>query len=83
MPQPIRKSVIEKKPELEKQAFYSLIVDGNNLLRICFSDDKINTSGIHYGAIFQFLLQMRIMLQKKAYDYVYVFFDGFSNWFFN
>ena len=76
MPQPIRKSVIEKKPELEKQPFYTLIVDGNNLLRICFSDDKINTSGIHYGAIFQFLLQLRIMLQKKSFDYVYVFFDG-------
>jgi 5'-3' exonuclease len=38
-------------------------------------DDKVNTDGIHYGGVFQFLLQLKIMLQKKEFDYVYVFFD--------
>lgn len=76
MSQPIRKSVIEKKPELENKPFYSLLIDGNNMLRRCFIDDKLNTEGIHYGAIFQVLLQIRMMLQKTTFDYVYIFFDG-------
>lgn len=76
MSQPIRKSVIEKKPELENKPFYSLLIDGNNMLKRCFADTKVNTEGIHYGAIFQVLLQIRMMLQKKAFDYVYIFFDG-------
>lgn len=76
MTQPIRKAVLEKKPDLEKKPFYTLIVDGNNLLNVSFSDTKINTRGEHYGGVFQFLLQLRIMMKKKAFDYVYVFFDG-------
>ena len=56
----------------------TLLVDGNSLLRMAFRDDKINTRGIHYGGVFQFLLQLRMMLQKTdgRVDYVYVFFDA-------
>ena len=45
MAQPVKKKIIEKHPELENKPFYTLIVDGTNLLRICFSDDKINENG--------------------------------------
>lgn len=76
MTQPIRKKIIEQRPELEKKPFYTLLIDGNNLLNLSMSDDKINTEGYHYGGVFQVLLQIRLMLQKKAFDYVYIFFDG-------
>ena len=36
----------------------------------------MNTNGIHYGGVFQFLLQLRMIMQKKDFDYVYVFFDA-------
>ena len=39
------------------------------------ADDKLNTSGVHVGGIFQTLLQLKMLLTKKQYDYVYVFFD--------
>lgn len=76
MGQPVRKKIIESHPELEHKPFYTLLVDGTNLLRICFSDDKINSEGVHYGAAFQFLLQLREMIRKQRYDYIYVVFDG-------
>lgn len=76
MVQPIRKSVVQQRPELEKKPFYTLIVDGNNVLRRSMADTKMNAKGVHYGGIFQTLLQIRIMMQKKAFDYVYVVFDG-------
>lgn len=75
MPQPVRKNIAEIHPELSEKTTYSLLVDGTNLLRISFQDPRINTNGVHYGGVFQFLLQLKIMLMKKEFDYVYVFFD--------
>lgn len=75
MAQPIRKNIKEVHPDITEESTYTLLVDGNNLLRIAFQDTKVNTRGEHYGAIFQFLLQLRMMLQKKVYDYIYVVFD--------
>lgn len=75
MAQPVRKNIAELHPELSEKSTYSLLVDGTNLLRISFQDPKVNTDGVHYGGVFQFLLQLKIMLMKKEFDYVYVFFD--------
>ena len=75
MAQPVRKNIAEIHPELSEKQEYTLIIDGTNLLRISMVDDKINTNGVHYGGVFQFLLQLKILLQKKDFDYVYVFFD--------
>lgn len=75
MGQPVRKIIQESHPEIAAKPFYTLIVDGNNLLKICMVDDKVNPDGIHYGGIFQFFLQMKFMLEAVRYDYVYVVFD--------
>ena len=75
MQQPVRKQILEKHPELSEKSQYTLLIDGANLIRICMVDERINTDGIHYGGVFQFLLQLKILLQKKDFDYVYVFFD--------
>ena len=77
MAQPIRKNIQEVHPELIKEeSEYTLIIDGGSLLFTCFGDDKVNSDGVHYGAVYQFLLQLRMQLAKKDYDYVYVFFDN-------
>lgn len=75
MGQPVRKLIKETHPDINIKPFYTLLIDGNNLLRISFSDDKFNSEGVHYGAIFQFLLQVKKMLMKKDFDYVYCVFD--------
>lgn len=75
MGQPVRKVIQETHPELAVKPFYTLIIDGNNLLRQCMADTKINSEGIHYGGIFQFFLQIKLMLKDQRYDYVYVVFD--------
>ena len=75
MGQPVRKVIKEVHPVTSAEPIYTLILDGNSLLRLAFKDPKINTNGLHYGAIFQFLLQIRMLLQKKDFDYVYCFFD--------
>lgn len=85
MAQPVKKKIQEIHPEAVKEApIYTLLVDGNSLLFSCFADDKVNSDRIHYGGVFQFLLQLRMMLQKKVFDYIYVFFDneysGYLRW---
>lgn len=78
MGQPVRNIIKDTHPELKNETFITLLVDGNNLLRICFADDKLNSDGVHYGGVFQFLLQLREMIKKidNRLAYIYVFFDG-------
>lgn len=75
MAQPVKKVIKDIHPELSNKPIYTLILDGTNILRRSFVSNKINTKGIHYGGIFQFLLSLKILLQQKTYDYIYVFFD--------
>lgn len=85
MAQPIRKKIQEEHPNLIKEEdIYTLLIDGGSLLYACFADGKTSSDGVHYGAIYQFLLQLRMQLSKKDFDYVYVFFDneysGYLRW---
>lgn len=82
MAQPVRKQIQEKHSELIKDApTYTLLVDGNSLLFSCMADTKVTSEGIHYGGIFQFLLQLRMMLNKREFNRVVVFFDNeYSGW---
>ena len=76
MGQPIRNTIKEAHPDITTESIYTLLVDGGSLLRQSFKDGRVNTNGVHYGGVFQFLLQLRMMMQKKDFDYVYVFFDA-------
>jgi len=82
MAQPVRKQIQETHPELvQEEPFRTLLVDGNSLLFACFADNKVNSDGVHYGGVFQFLLQLKMMLSKAEFEYVYVFFDNtYSGW---
>lgn len=76
-PQPIPKKIAEKQNISEEIPTYTLLIDGNSLLETCFhADPKINSKGVHYGGVFQFLLQMKILLSKRDFNYIYCFWDG-------
>lgn len=82
MVQPIKKHIQEAHPDMIKEEpFYTLLVDGNSVLFSCMADDKRNTENVHYGGIFQFLLQLKMIMSKRDFNYVYVFFDDeYSGW---
>lgn len=82
MAQPVRKKIQEIHSDLIKDDItYTLLVDGNSLLFSCMADTKVTTNGVHYGGIFQFLLQLRMMLNKREFNRVVVFFDNeYSGW---
>ena len=75
MAQPVRSIIKEQHPEINVKPIYTLLIDGNNLLKRSFVEPKYNSNGEDYGAIMNFLVQLKIMLKKKVYDYIYCFFD--------
>lgn len=77
MAQPIPKKIIENSPGLGEKKFTTLLVDGSNILELSSSADRrVSSNGEIVGGIFQFLLQIKLMLQKGNFRYVYVFWDG-------
>lgn len=77
MPQPIPKRIKENNPELCKKPFNTLLIDGSNILELSsLGDNTVSSSGKPIGGIFQMLLQIKMLLQKGNFRYVYVFWDG-------
>lgn len=77
MTQPVKKKIQDAHPEMiQEPPFRTLLIDGNSLLFVSMSDPKVNSDSIHYGGIFQFLLQLRMMLTKGEFKYIYCFFDN-------
>lgn len=80
MSQPIPKKVKENNPNLGVKTFNTLLVDGSNILELSSLGDKtISSNGKQVGGIQQFLLQIKILMMKANFRYVYVFWDGDSS----
>ena len=80
MSQPIPKKVKKNNPEFGVKTFNTLLVDGSNILELSSLGDKtVSSNGKIVGGIFQFLLQLKLMLKKANFRYVYVFWDDASS----
>lgn len=77
MGQPIPKKIKDIKPDAGIKQFTTLLIDGSNILELSSSaDHTLSGRGIMYGGIFQMLLQIKLLLQKGNFRYVYVMWDG-------
>lgn len=77
MGQPIPKKIKEIKPDAGVKQFTTLLIDGSNILELSSSaDHTLSGRGIEFGGIFQMLLQIKLLLQKGNFRYVYVMWDG-------
>ena len=77
MRQPIPKRILESKPELAKVPYNTLLIDGSNLMEVCWAaSDEVSSNGKRTGGIYQFLFQVRALLEKGNFRHTFVFFDG-------
>lgn len=76
MQQVVPKKIKENNPNITLQPFNTLLVDGSNLLKICMVNDKVNSDGQTIGGIMQFLLQIKNLMRKGNFRYIYVMWDG-------
>lgn len=76
MKQVIKKSIKEANNVKDEPIIRTLLIDGNNLMKISLVDKRANSKNEEYGMIFQFIWQLHKLLSRSDYDFVYVMFDG-------
>ena len=80
MAQSIPTKIKNKNPNIGVKTYNTLLIDGSNVLELSLAADKtLSSSGLEIGGIFQFLLQIKMMLQKGNFKYVYVMWDGIKS----
>lgn len=80
MPQPVPKKIKEINSKCVAKQFTTLLIDGSNILELSScADHTLSNNGMDYGGIFQFLLQIKLLLQKGNFRYVYVMWDGINS----
>ena len=79
MKQVVKKNRAEANGVSSEKSIYTLLVDGNNLLKISLVDKRMNDKGEEYGAVFLFLRQLGQLLQKKDFNYCIVCWDGYNS----
>ena len=76
MKQVVKKSRAEANNVSNDELIYTLLVDGNSLLKMSLVDKRMNQKGEEYGAVFVFLRQLGQLLQKKDFNFCVVCWDG-------
>ena len=76
MKQPVKKRIAAANGITNEKQIYTLIVDGNNLLKRSLTDKRMNNSGEQYGGVVRFINRLGIILSKKDFDYCIVSWDG-------
>ena len=79
MKQVVRKNRAEANNISNEKLEYTLLVDGNSLLKMSLVDKRMNSEGKEYGAVFVFLKQLGNLLQKKDFNYCVVCWDGYNS----
>ena len=70
MGQPVRKKIVETYGETKNgKPIYTLLVDGNSLLKVSMRDETIGDNGEHVGGIFQFLVQLKKLIGNMSIMY--------------
>ena len=76
MKQPIKKKVAEANNINQTKQLYSLVVDGNNLLKMSLVNKELNNDGKEYGGVLNFIRMLGNILLKKDFNYCSVCWDG-------
>lgn len=76
MKQVVRKNIKEKHNINDIKPIYTLLIDGNSVMKMSAVDKRKSGKGLEYGMLYQTLLQIKIQLQKKDFDHVYFMLDG-------
>ena len=79
MKQPVKKRIAAANGITNVKQINTLIVDGNNLLKISSVDTRMNDRGEVYGAVMTFIRKLGVVLTKKDFDYCIVSWDGMGS----
>lgn len=76
MKQVIKKVIKETKKLSDEEIFYTLLIDGNSVMKQSLVDKRMNSKGEEYGMILQSLYLIKKQLEKRDFRHCYFFMDG-------
>lgn len=76
MKQVIKKAIKESKNISDEPLIYTLLIDGNSVMKQSLVDKRMNSKGEEYGMVLQSLYLIKKQLEKKDFNFVYFFMDG-------
>lgn len=79
MKQVVKKKIKENHDIINKEPIYTLLIDGNSVMKMSMVDKRKSGKGLEYGMIYQTLLQIKIQLMKKSFNHVYFMLDGYNS----
>lgn len=79
MKQAIKKSRKIANNLNDEKLIYTLLIDGNSLLKSSLVNKEMNSKGEEYGAIWNMLRRMGELLLKKDFNFCLTVWDGFQS----
>lgn len=79
MKQVVRRNRAEANNVQTEENIYTILVDGNSLLKMSLVDKRMNDKGQEYGAVFLFLRMLGQILQKKDFNHCICVWDGYNS----
>ena len=79
MKQVIKQSRKEANNLSDDKLIYTLLIDGNSLLKSSLVNKEMNAQGEQYGAVWNMLRRIGELLLKKDFNYCVVAWDGLSS----
>lgn len=74
--QVIKKKIAESHNISQEPLIYTLLVDGNSLLKQSLVNSRIGTNGQDYGAVVTFYASLSHIIPKYDFNFCYIFFDA-------
>lgn len=63
----------------DEPTIFTLILDMNSIMKMSLVDKRMNDKGEEYGMVYQTLLQIKKQMERKDYNFVYAFYDGYNS----
>lgn len=79
MKQVVRRNRAEANNAQTEENIFTVLVDGNSLLKMSLVDKRMNGNGQEYGAVFLFLRMLGQILQKKDFNHCICVWDGYNS----
>ena len=76
MKQPIKRKIVEANKIDTTKYFYTLLIDGNNIMKISTINHEMNNEGREYGVVSTSLKIIGDILRKKDFNYCIFAYDG-------
>lgn len=79
MRQVVKKKRAENNDIKSMDYIYTILVDGNSLLKLSLVDKRMNNNGQEYGAVYNFLRILGNLLSKRDFNHCVCCWDGYNS----